>query len=133
MIAAVGLTDFFEYLVIGNECERPKPFPDPYLKALKHFKVSAENAFAFEVRSITLKFSFLFLSTRRHWLALLVQLQDSPSGLGAAVAAGLAVIGITTGNPGPVLVAAGAAFLIKDYDDPALWSKLEKEAVVDSQ
>jgi beta-phosphoglucomutase-like phosphatase (HAD superfamily) len=66
MIAAVGLTDFFEYLVIGNECERPKPFPDPYLKALKHFKVSAENAFAFEVRSITLKFSFLFLSTRRH-------------------------------------------------------------------
>jgi beta-phosphoglucomutase-like phosphatase (HAD superfamily) len=53
--------------------------------------------------------------------------------LGAAVAAGLAVIGITTGNPGPVLVAAGAAFLIKDYDDPALWSKLEKEAVVDSQ
>lgn len=99
MIAAVGLTDFFEYLVIGSECTRSKPFPDPYLQALEHFGVSADHAFA---------------------------LEDSPAGLGAAVAAGLPVVGITTGNPGPVLVAAGAAFLIKDYDDPALWSQLEK-------
>ncbi|XP_024401807.1 haloacid dehalogenase-like hydrolase domain-containing protein Sgpp [Physcomitrium patens] len=99
MIAAVGLTDFFEHLVIGSECERAKPFPDPYLKALEHFGVSAENAFAFE---------------------------DSPAGLSAAVAAGLPVVGITTGNPGPALLAAGAAFLIEGYNDPALWSKLEK-------
>lgn len=99
MIAAVGLTDFFEYLVIGSECKRAKPFPDPYLQALEHFGVSADRAFAFE---------------------------DSPAGLGAAVAAGLPVVGITTGNPGPALIAAGAAFLIKDYDDPALWSQLEK-------
>lgn len=49
MIAAVGLTDFFEHLVIGSECKRAKPFPDPYLNALEHFGVSAENAFAFEV------------------------------------------------------------------------------------
>jgi len=49
MIAAVGLTDFFEYVVIGSECERAKPFPDPYLKGLEHFGVSAQNAFAFEV------------------------------------------------------------------------------------
>lgn len=59
------------------------------------------------------------------WIPFL-PLQDSPAGLGAAVAAGLPVVGITTGNPGPALVAAGAAFLIKDYDDPALWSHLEK-------
>lgn len=51
MIAAVGLTDFFEYLVIGSECKRAKPFPDPYLKALDHFGVSPENAFAIEVWS----------------------------------------------------------------------------------
>lgn len=49
MIAAVGLSDFFEYVVIGGECERAKPFPDPYLKALEHFGVSAQNAFALEV------------------------------------------------------------------------------------
>lgn len=55
MIAAVGLTDFFEHLVIGSECERAKPFPDPYLKALEHFGVSAENAFAFEVSSCSRK------------------------------------------------------------------------------
>jgi len=53
-------------------------------------------------------------------------LQDSPAGLSAAVAAGLPVVGITTGNPGPALIAAGAAFLIKDYNDPALWKRLEK-------
>lgn len=49
IIRSVGLTDFFEYVVIGSECERPKPFPDPYLKGLQHFGVSAKNAFAFEV------------------------------------------------------------------------------------
>lgn len=49
MIAALGLTDFFEFLVIGSECERAKPFPDPYLKALEHFGVSPQNAFAIEV------------------------------------------------------------------------------------
>ncbi|KAG0601568.1 hypothetical protein M758_11G122100 [Ceratodon purpureus] len=48
MIAGVGLTEFFEHVVIGGECERAKPFPDPYLKALEHFGVSAQNAFAFE-------------------------------------------------------------------------------------
>ncbi len=45
----------------------------------------------------------------------------------AAVGAGLPVIGLTTGHPGPVLLAAGAALLIKDYNDPVLWSVLEKE------
>jgi HAD superfamily hydrolase (TIGR01509 family) len=49
MIAALGLTDFFKFLVIGSECERAKPFPDPYLKALEHFGVSPQHAFAIEV------------------------------------------------------------------------------------
>jgi beta-phosphoglucomutase-like phosphatase (HAD superfamily) len=35
--------------VIGSECERAKPFPDPYLKALEQVGVSPENAFAIEV------------------------------------------------------------------------------------
>ncbi|KAJ7551451.1 hypothetical protein O6H91_06G016100 [Diphasiastrum complanatum] len=97
MISALGLNDFFELLVIGNECERPKPFPDPYLKALKLFGISSDEAFAFE---------------------------DSPSGLKAAVGAGLSVVGLTTGNPGPILLDAGASFLIENYDDPALWDAL---------
>lgn len=98
MISVVGLTDFFELLVIGNECERAKPFPDPYLKALEHFNIPSSRAFA---------------------------LEDSPSGLKAAVAAGLAVVGLTTRNPGQELIDAGATFLIKDFEDCDLWNALE--------
>lgn len=98
MISAVGLTDFFELLVIGSECGRAKPFPDPYLKALEHFNIPSSRAFA---------------------------LEDSPSGLKAAVAAGLAVVGVTTRNPGQELIDAGATFLIRDYEDPDLWNALD--------
>jgi HAD superfamily hydrolase (TIGR01509 family) len=99
MIDTLGLKDFFDHVVVGSECERAKPFPDPYLKALEKVGVSPENAFAIE---------------------------DSPSGLKAAVSAGLPVVGITTGNPGSALLDAGASFLIKDYNDPALWEQLKE-------
>lgn len=49
IISLLGLEKFFELLVIGSECERAKPFPDPYLKALKGLGVSSEHAFIFEV------------------------------------------------------------------------------------
>ncbi|KAF3775757.1 Haloacid dehalogenase-like hydrolase domain-containing protein [Nymphaea thermarum] len=48
MISAVGLSEFFEFVVLGNECGRGKPYADPYLKALKCLDVSAERAMAFE-------------------------------------------------------------------------------------
>lgn len=51
--------------------------------------------------------------------------QDSVSGIKAAVAAGLTVLGITTRNPEHLLVEAGATFLIKDFDDKRLWVELE--------
>jgi hypothetical protein len=49
MIDTVGLKDFFDHVVVGSECERAKPFPDPYLKGLEQLGVSPENAFAIEV------------------------------------------------------------------------------------
>lgn len=49
IISMLGLSDFFELLIIGSECERAKPFPDPYLKALQVLGVSPEHAFIFEV------------------------------------------------------------------------------------
>ncbi|KAH9323928.1 hypothetical protein KI387_018567, partial [Taxus chinensis] len=79
MISIVGLSEFFELVIVGSECEQAKPFPDPYLKALEHFKIPANRAFA---------------------------LEDSPAGLKAAVAAGLAVLGVTTRNPGQALLEA---------------------------
>lgn len=48
-IEIAGLTDFFQAVIIGNECERPKPFPDPYLKALEVLGASADNTIIFEV------------------------------------------------------------------------------------
>ncbi|XP_074573424.1 haloacid dehalogenase-like hydrolase domain-containing protein Sgpp [Curcuma longa] len=99
MISMLGLSDFFQVVIIGSECERAKPFPDPYLKALEELNSSAEHSFIFE---------------------------DSASGIKAGVAAGMPVIGLTTRNPEKSLEEAGATFLIKDYEDPKLWKALEE-------
>ncbi|XP_010269919.1 PREDICTED: haloacid dehalogenase-like hydrolase domain-containing protein Sgpp isoform X2 [Nelumbo nucifera] len=105
MISILGLSDFFETLVVGSECERAKPFPDPYLEALKALKASPNHSFVFE---------------------------DSVSGIKAGVAAGMPVVGLTTRNPEELLSKAWATFLIKDFEDPKLWSALsdlEREVI----
>ncbi|KAF5731575.1 haloacid dehalogenase-like hydrolase domain-containing protein Sgpp isoform X2 [Tripterygium wilfordii] len=99
MLSILGLTDFFPALIIGEECERAKPFPDPYLKALHAINVSHKHAFVFE---------------------------DSVSGVKAGVAAGMPVIAVGTRNPEKLLTEAGAIFVIKDFDDPKLWKALEE-------
>ncbi|CAD6338034.1 unnamed protein product [Miscanthus lutarioriparius] len=45
---------------------------------------------------------------------------------GEWVAAGMPVVGLATRNPENSLLEAGAALLIKDYEDPKLWAALEK-------
>ncbi|KAK6935036.1 Haloacid dehalogenase-like hydrolase [Dillenia turbinata] len=99
MISILGLSDFFQAVILGSECEHAKPFPDPYLKALDLLNVSKDHTIIFE---------------------------DSVSGIKAGVAAGMPVVGLTTGNPEHILVEAGPAFLIKDYEDPKLWAALEE-------
>ncbi|KAF8412513.1 hypothetical protein HHK36_000481 [Tetracentron sinense] len=99
MISILGLSDFFEILVIGGECDRAKPFPDPYLKALESLKTSPNHTFIFE---------------------------DSASGIKAGVEAGMPVVGLLTRNPEQLLMDAGATFLIKDFDDSKLWTALEE-------
>lgn len=51
MISLLGLSDFFQAVIVGGECEQPKPAPYPYLRALKELQVSAEHSFVFEVKS----------------------------------------------------------------------------------
>ncbi|KAL0928039.1 hypothetical protein M5K25_002273 [Dendrobium thyrsiflorum] len=51
--------------------------------------------------------------------------EDSVSGIEAGVAAGLPVVGVTTRNPEQSLVDAGASLLIKDFEDPKLWTAIE--------
>ncbi|KAM3403338.1 hypothetical protein ACQJBY_006839 [Aegilops geniculata] len=99
VLSLLGLTSFFPVLVIGSECERAKPSPDPYLKALDLIGASPDHTFIFE---------------------------DSASGIRAGVAAGVAVVGLTTGNPEKVLRDAGASLLIEDFRDPKLMAMLQE-------
>ncbi|XP_058190213.1 haloacid dehalogenase-like hydrolase domain-containing protein Sgpp [Rhododendron vialii] len=99
MISTLGFSDFFEAVILGDDCEHAKPFPDPYLKALDILKVSKDHTVVFE---------------------------DSVSGIKAGVAAGMPVVGLITRNPEHLLMEAKPTFLIKNYEDPKLWAALEE-------
>jgi HAD superfamily hydrolase (TIGR01509 family) len=94
VLAALGLRERLPILVIGGELARAKPDPLPYLTALELTGASAHTAVAFE---------------------------DSVSGVRAAVAAGIAVVGITTGLSAERLTAEGAAFGAADFRDPRIY------------
>ncbi|MGI1661678.1 HAD family hydrolase [Palleronia sp. KMU-117] len=99
MLSAIGLRHHFEVVVSGEACPRGKPFPDPYLAALDALGVAAAEALAFE---------------------------DSPSGLAAAVAAGIATVGVTSTLTAADLLALGARATITDFTDPALAPLLDR-------
>ncbi|HEX5375808.1 MAG TPA: HAD family phosphatase [Solirubrobacterales bacterium] len=64
----VGFTDHFDVILSAHEVAAPKPAPDPYLEACRRLGVEAGPA--------------------------VIALEDSPTGVAAACAAGLTVIGI---------------------------------------
>jgi len=64
----VGFVDRFDVVVSAHEVAAPKPAPDPYLEACRRLEVQAGPS--------------------------VVALEDSPTGVAAACAAGLTVIGI---------------------------------------
>jgi beta-phosphoglucomutase-like phosphatase (HAD superfamily) len=64
----VGFGDIFDVLISGHDVAAPKPAPDPYLEACKQLGVEAGPA--------------------------VIALEDSPTGVAAARAAGLTVIGV---------------------------------------
>ena len=88
MFEALGLADYFDDVIIGAECARAKPFPDPYLRGLSSLGLRAEEALV---------------------------LEDSPAGIRAAKGAGLAVVGLLTGQEAADLLAAGADVVRRDY------------------
>ena len=93
VLAALGLYDRFDALVIGPELAHSKPDPLPYLTGLVQLRARAQDSLAFE---------------------------DSLSGVQAAVAAGIAVVGLTTGLPAATLIEAGALFAAPDFTDPRI-------------
>jgi phosphoglycolate phosphatase len=93
ILDAIGIRDRFRTIVLGDELAHGKPHPMPYLEGLRRLDADARLAVAFE---------------------------DSPSGVTSATAAGIATIGMLTGQTADTLRAAGAVAVAPDYTDPAL-------------
>lgn len=90
MLDALGITDRFKRIVIGDELAHGKPHPLPYLEGLRATNGRAECSLAFE---------------------------DSRSGIRSAVDAGLATIGMVAGGNHAQLIESGAVAAIEDFND----------------
>ena len=99
VLSAIGLTHRLPILVIGGELARAKPDPLPYLTGLERTGARAENSVAFE---------------------------DSLSGVRAAVAAGIAVVGLTTGLTAERLIETGAVLAVTDFTDRRIYDLIER-------
>lgn len=99
MLAALDLSERFHPLVLGDELERGKPDPLPYVTALETLGAQAGASVAFE---------------------------DSRSGVRAAAAAGVTTIGIGAATPAEELRACGAAIVAQDFTDPELWRLMRR-------
>ncbi|PMY42008.1 haloacid dehalogenase [Pseudomonas sp. GW456-L14] len=101
MLQGLGIAERFDALVIGGELARGKPDPLPYLTALRLLDASADQALAFE---------------------------DSLAGVRSAAAAGIHTFGLLSGLEETQLREAGARSIIRDFNDEALWQRLQVPA-----
>lgn len=97
-LQSLGLEGTFEPIVLAEDVGAAKPDPSCYHAALKQAGVSPEAGLAFE---------------------------DSPTGITAAVKAGIPAVGLVTTHSPEELREAGAAALIGDYADPMAYEVLE--------
>lgn len=97
LLRAVGLEHTFTPEVYAAELARGKPDPLPYTMALELLGIEATEAIVFE---------------------------DALSGVRSAVAAGIFTVGVATSQTESALRDVGAALVIRDYTDPALWELL---------
>ena len=95
-LRALGLSDSFETLVLGEDLPRAKPDPLPYLEALRRLGVAADRAMAFE---------------------------DSAPGVTAALGAGVFTVEVT-GPSRSAGLGLGADLVVPDFDAPQLWDHL---------
>ncbi|MBV1700961.1 MAG: HAD-IA family hydrolase [Hyphomicrobiales bacterium] len=87
-IHALGLTQYFSAVVCGEELPHSKPHPLPYEEGLRLAGIDVAHAVGFE---------------------------DSIAGLQAGIAAGLPMMGMTTGLSASTLTGEGATLAIADY------------------
>jgi HAD superfamily hydrolase (TIGR01509 family) len=102
VLSALGIGKRLPIVVIGGELPRSKPDPLPYLTALELTGASAAHSLAFE---------------------------DSLSGVRAAAAAGLAVVGMTTALDPGTLIEAGATFAADNFTDPRIFELIEARLI----
>lgn len=97
MLEVLGIKEAFHTVVVADDCVAGKPDPAPYQVALNKLAISAEEAIA---------------------------LEDSPSGIRAAVSADIRTIGIASTHDPQFLQEVGAFMAIPDFTDLQLWTLL---------
>lgn len=98
MLKLLKLDRVFDRVILADDLGIGKPDPAPYLYALNEFRISPDQAIAFE---------------------------DSPSGVRSAVAAKIPTIGITSTQMPETLCGLGVKFAIADFTAPELWTLLK--------
>lgn len=93
MLQTLQLDQCFETVILSEDLPVGKPDPLPYLEALRRFDLPPEAAVVFE---------------------------DSPSGLRAAIAAGITTVGVATTHDPKSLYELGARLVITDFMDERL-------------
>ena len=102
------IAKYIDYITIGNECKKSKPYPDPYLETIAKYNVNKNRCIIFE---------------------------DSKSGLlSARLSNVLCVVGITTNYSNTELIQNGADFTIENYNsvkiqDLLSYNKLSMEHI----
>ncbi|BAY10445.1 HAD family hydrolase [Calothrix sp. NIES-2098] len=97
MLDVLGIKEAFHTIVLADDCIAGKPDPAPYQVALSKLGIQAHEAIA---------------------------LEDSPSGIRAAVGAGIRTIGIASTHDPKILVEVGAFIAIPDFTSLQLWTLL---------
>ncbi len=93
IIGGLKIGHRFQALICGQELARGKPDPLPYLEGLRLVNGDPARSIAFE---------------------------DSPSGMKAAIGAGLPVVGMTTNLDAATVLSHGAALAAPDFTDAAM-------------
>ncbi|MEC4818321.1 MAG: HAD-IA family hydrolase [Scytonema sp. PMC 1069.18] len=100
MLEVLNIKEIFGTVVMADDCIAGKPHPAPYQTALDKLGITPEQAIA---------------------------LEDSPSGIRSAVAAGIRTVGITTTHDPKHLLEIGAFMTAPDFTDTHLWTLLNSE------
>ncbi|MEC4986731.1 MAG: HAD-IA family hydrolase [Oscillatoria sp. PMC 1068.18] len=98
MLTALALKKVLPIVILGDDLPAGKPDPLPYNHAIALLDLTPDTVVAFE---------------------------DSPSGIRAAVAAGIYTIGVATTHDRQFLSALGASLVIDDFTEASLWELLD--------